>query len=350
MKYVLVPTKLAEKITLNEALFWIGFNAYFTAEHSEDYNDLREDSEYQEDLTITEPLSLDLFFTEQVCEKYGLPKSYLPEYFEENGDYPYDPYIGWKNFSEHESTLPPEYVEKLKNDKKDYDDFLLKQNVFDEALEDYLEIPKSRLFIELKKGNVQAFGREILQSLTIKDSYEDDELAKLYSSETNDLFAAHEEIPELEPIPTKEWIQKNIDWEDGCLRGDASCYCHILIDIESLFSCFPEPIADVSNVYSVNGTLLLDEDAPQIHARATKGRPAYNWKEFNEEMIRRFSKGNLPELQKSCIIDMQQWCAENWDKIPSETNLKEHISPFYKVKRESENKSESKSEKQFITS
>jgi len=213
MKYVLVPTELAEKITLHEALFWIGFNMYFTAKYSEDHNEMREDTECRDTAIIDDSYEIDLFFTEEVCNKYGLPKSYLPEYFEESGGPPYDPYSGWANFSERKLELPQEYVEQLENDKKEYDDFLLKQNSFDEALEDYLEIPKSRLFIELKKGNVQAFGREVLASLVSNGEYEADELKRLYSLDAQEWFGSHEEGPELLPISAQTirgWINDGI--------------------------------------------------------------------------------------------------------------------------------------------
>jgi hypothetical protein len=85
MKYILEPVPIAEKCTLKEALYWIAFNFYPKYSETENGLDIREDLEYC-DLEVSTPEEIDSFFSEEVCKKYGLPKSYLAEYINENHD------------------------------------------------------------------------------------------------------------------------------------------------------------------------------------------------------------------------------------------------------------------------
>ncbi|PIR39546.1 MAG: hypothetical protein COV35_03285 [Alphaproteobacteria bacterium CG11_big_fil_rev_8_21_14_0_20_39_49] len=242
--------------------------------------------------------------------------------------------------------LPEELLVSIKQEKKDYASYIIKQQPFTNALENYLEIPKSKLFISLKDGSVKAFGKKVFDSVANIPSEElvrkgtklkdvDDCLGDYL-----DVFVTH---PETEEILTKHWFMSAIDWKPSSLKSELAVYYNVLVDCESLYEAFPAPKEDVVSVYSINGALLLDDDTPVLKSpyNNTRGRPSYNWQEFTAEMAKRLAKGKLPDMQKSCVIDMQAWCKEKWGVVPSETNLKNYISPFYQAKNESEIKSES---------
>jgi len=339
MKQILVPEEIAEKITLYESLLWVGFSLYFTDDYTINGEKIREDYSYQEDMVIScDDHHVDIFFTEKVCKKYGLPKSYLAEYVLQNNDYPTTSYFDWETINkfEEERKLSKEDIEGLIKDRKESDIFEAKQITFDKALEDYLEIIKSKLFIELKQGNIKAYGREVLASLADKALEEDGEPVNIFSFKTEELYGQHSEEPKFEPIQKDEWTHKSIDWDLQTLRSDNKCYCHILIDTNDLFELFPEIESEDTKVYSINGTYVIDSNDDKKVGMKKGRKPKYNWPEIHAEIIRRFSRGELSKYQNAFIIDMQEWCKQQWNESPSDTNLKNYISPFYKVKKESE--------------
>jgi hypothetical protein len=90
MKKVLIPHKISYKCSLYEALYWVGFKIYPLSNITDNDCDIREDSEYNDDININlDNYVYDSFFTEAICKKYGLPKNYLSEYIENNNSYPH---------------------------------------------------------------------------------------------------------------------------------------------------------------------------------------------------------------------------------------------------------------------
>jgi hypothetical protein len=349
MRRVLIPTEIAPKVTLYEALAWVAFNVYSVVDYDHDGNDKRENTYYNDDAYINSDFVPELMLTDNLCKRFNLPMNYAIQYLKDGDRPPRSIYERWPDFDKNKETLSAEYIDTLESEQIEYEQFQLNQKPFFDAVNDCLEIPKSKLLIALREGSINAFGREILNSFLIKLKKDIDRQA-IQSMNTEDLFAEHHDFPELESIEPKHWIYKNVDWDNSYFRNNNFAYCHILIDTESLFQVFPEPKEEATNVYSVNGTLLIDDDAPILkNIPNKKGRPSYNWKEFIAEMAKLLANGELPAMQKSCVIDMQEWCKKNWGVVPSETNLKENISPFYAAKRQSEIKSENKAEKQEVT-
>lgn len=309
MKHVLMPYPIAEKCTLLEAIYWIGFNVYPVVFRTENKKDQREDLEHNEEEELRSPGYFDSFFSEKRCQKYGFPKSYVAEYIEEHGEPPYFSSITPEQIKELQKSphYSKEYAAYLLKEYEEGEAFRQKQQPFQDALEEFFEIHKTELALYLRKGHVKAFGR-----IWSDDSEEDT-------------------FPEHDAIPSTAWKFQNIDWYDNILDIDNKRYIHVLVDVESLFAQFPEPQLDIVKVYSVNGILLSDENLGGVNSPKQYGRPSFNWKQFTEEMVKRFAAGQLPPLQKTCVFEMQEWCIDQWGKAPSETNLKEHITPFYQA-------------------
>jgi hypothetical protein len=308
MKQVLIPHFIAEKCTLLEAIYWIAFHKYPVAYMTENAIDQREDAEYQEEYELSVPDILETFFTQNLCWKYGLPKNAHAEYFSNHGELVPLP-INREvlqlieqscNISDEEKVQQMLEFEELKAIE-------IEQQAFDEQLLEFFENHKLELVIQLRKGAVLAQGRS-LRNLEFQDI---------------------DKLPHHTSIPSNLWKFQSINWEDSAFKHNKEEFIHILIDVESLFQSFPEPTPETAIVMQVNGILLCDTDALNLDTKKSVGRPSFNWKQFTQEMVKRMNLGQLPLLQKTCVYDMQEWCIQQWGKAPSETNLKNHISPFY---------------------
>jgi hypothetical protein len=335
-KYVLIPHAIAERCTLLEAVYWIAFNRYPIHEYSEEAADRREDTECNDGVRLEEPLDIESFFTKEICDKYGLPISPVAEYINENGEYPY---LG--GFSDdivarlvERGDFDQEAVKKNLEDRRKQEELDKEQSIFEDALLSFLEIHKAELFAALRKGLVKAYGRNLLKHANLSDFDFSDGI------EISDLWASGIEPP-LEEISPQDWYANSIDWEECHLvHNTKSAICHILVDVESLFYNFPEPTPQIKSVMSVNGVLVDYEGNYGVGLINPNkaGRPSYDWKSFQAEMASRLLNGSLPKLQKTCVIEMHEWCMHTWKDAPSETNLKNHISPFYAALKKSENK------------
>lgn len=335
-KCVLVPHAIAEKCTLWEALHWVAFNIYPLQEYTDNKCDRREDLEYIEDPYFRNPIEIESFFTKDICDKYQLPKSAVAEYIKEYGE---SPYFG--DFSE-------EFISELLKDEKIDEkmskdlffnaqmrkEFEKEEDTFTEAKLDFLEIHKAELFAAIKKGLVKTYGRNLLKGVDLSQ-YDFSDGVEIY-----DLWGSGVEQP-LEEMSAQVWHANSLHWEEcQLINGTKSVFCHILVDVESLFLHFPEPSPQMKSIMSVNGVLIDyegDHGLGIIKANNT-GRPPYDWKSFQAEMASRLLKNTLPRLQKTCVIEMQEWCMSKWGKTPSETNLKNNISPFYTALKKSETK------------
>ena len=330
-KYVFAPHQVADKCTLWEALHWVAFNIYPLFEYSDNCDDAREDLESNDNVEFETPPDFEAFFTKDICEKYGLPQSPTAEYIKENFEYPHfgysqdviDSFIATGNMLEEE-------IQSMLLGSKKQKAFDEEQKIFDDALDDFLEQHKATLFIALKQENVKASGRNLVKAahlLKINISKKID-IADIWMQVSN-------HIVEFEEISPKDWYINSINWQDSMLlNGNKTALCHIWVDVESLFKSFPESEQQTKSVISVNGVFL--DSSPHLNTKIKTGRPSYNWHSFHAEMAYRLLKGGLPKLQKTCVIEMGEWCLREWKTLPSETNLKNNISPFYAALKKSE--------------
>jgi len=305
MKQILVANKIPDKLILNEALFWVSFNTYFISIFNnykiysnkdftyEEYSlECRQDDKINDQYELYSPIDFNSLFTKDFCLKHG---------------------------------FPTEWLEKESGDKEQKN---IKKKDFQNALDDYLEIPKCRLFESLKSGKVKSYGRELIKEIGFETS-------GLY---LEGVWNYWKEKPKHIEIPKEDLKLNSINWKKSYITNKNSFYCHILVDTKSLFEVFPEPEASFLKVYSVNGTLLIDENIGEVANPSMRGRKAeFDWRDFTREMTFRIKNNSLPKKQESCIYDMQIWCIKKWGKSPSVTNLKEHIRPFYEGLKKTEN-------------
>lgn len=215
--------------------------------------------------------------------------------------------VEWIAFSDYPAAFFSENGMEKREDLDCNNLISLSVDVTSDDVSEYLETAKAELLVSLRKKLIKSYGRFITNK-----------------EETN--------IPLHRPISDTSWISMNINWDESTLETKQGIYIHVLIDTESLFSYFPqeEPEAEIK-VYLINGKLLMKESEDVVN-KLRIGRPSFKWKDFTAEMIARRDIG-LPKLQKTCIYEMTEWCKDNWGKIPSQTNLQEHVSPFYKKQK-----------------
>ena len=71
------------------------------------------------------------------------------------------------------------------------------------------------------------------------------------------------------------------------------------------------------------------ENAPSRRGRTRE----YDWDAFYAEIAVRADLDSLPETQAGLEKDMADWCSKSWDKTPSESTLRDKISPIYQRHR-----------------
>jgi len=323
---VLTPCPIAEECFLSEALAWIAFNRFPLFESPNGEGDMRFHHDYQEEYEPSLP-SVETPDNDE-CSRAGLPAN--PE-FEVlmNGEYFPSP-----ETSESFLNLPgidEKQKAEFREDIKRAYDYQKKKDAWTEKYEAFIEVPKSKLFLALREGKLQAQGR-LLPKSNLDEAIE--EMDKLGSWSWTDL--------EPEPIPAGFWRQKAVKWEESAAETENVHYMHIHVNTAQLMALFPPPPAeDAKSVSLVAGSYILDEAAPtKITKTGKRGRPAENWDTFHLEMFDRLKTNNIPEKQEAFIQDMQAWCLKNWGKEPGRSTLLQKISPFYDrfIRKKSENR------------
>ena len=109
------------------------------------------------------------------------------------------------------------------------------------------------------------------------------------------------------------------------LIGDAQRFSlhRVRVDVGKLITAFPDAPAVIP---------AHDVEA-QGPAGRKGGRPAkFDWDAFYVELIGRIHDEGAPKEQAELIGYMAEWCQNQWgvDKVPSNTTLKDKISPVYR--------------------
>ena len=75
MRQVLVPTAIPERMTLYEALAWVAFNFYSTVEYPDGDIERRLSDDGSDVVDFESDFNPQVFFTKELCEKYGFPEN-----------------------------------------------------------------------------------------------------------------------------------------------------------------------------------------------------------------------------------------------------------------------------------
>ncbi|MBV9630365.1 MAG: hypothetical protein JO230_19895 [Xanthobacteraceae bacterium] len=195
---------------------------------------------------------------------------------------------------------------------------------------------KNALWTALTRGLLEAEGRFSVLSPSHAKASDYSKLVLPYNGDVwRKLFTEHESKFEKDTgtvlltrsrtrIPPKAWHAEGYDWDEGVLRSNG-------------WAKFPAHFRGVS----VNIATLIRRDEPPaqtlpVSVASSAGRKAkYNWEAFYVEIVSRANHlDGLPESQAELVRDMSLWSQYEWGEEPSESLIKEKISPIYKRKRQ----------------
>lgn len=186
-----------------------------------------------------------------------------------------------------------------------------------------MEVPKSKIFIALKNGELKAMGMQhgFLKKNSLQKQWLND-----------DCWEYGEEYPEFSQIPPNHWRFEGIVWNESSARSTESEYARIIVNTEDLFTVFPELAVKIIPTKSVMGSFVIDETRLSElgkKAKSQAGRPSYDWNTFNGVLVEKLLQGQLPKKLETLVYDMQDWCKDNWNCKPARSTLIEKISPIY---------------------
>ncbi len=314
MKKIFEETEIAEYCFLFEALKWTGFTQYPKKMYGEKAIDVRLDDSWQENYEAELPSYESKFISSDEAERVGLPKN--PDWEELISDediftHPNDSDFLRKMLKyEHSDKEKSELEKKLKS----AEEHQKKQAAWEKLYDSYIELYKSKLFVALREGKIFAMGRVIPE----------DESDDNWSYWTDNKH---------EPISKEVWSLSNIDWDNSTLKDKSHHYCHILVKVDDLLQCFPEPEPDeIKQVSVIAGQHVIDEAAPaNAKIRAKRGRKSLAWQEFYVEVAARLKAANIPDKQEAFVAEMQEWCMKAWGKEVGRSTILEKVSPFFKL-------------------
>jgi len=309
---VLVPTVIAPKCYLIEALHWIAFNQYPIIENWDEHS---EDARFSDDCIYDFEMPIWTTPTLEDCERVGLPPN--PETYD---TYHAEPdqirkYLEIKLDTEDKEKFEKELIESV--------EFYKKLEAWKEHYNDYVEIFQSKLFIALKEGKLRSWG---IRSSCYPDKEED------FVNGIN--FA---------PIPAKSWRLAETNWRDCTLIDEMTeaRYDMIYVNTEELLKTFPSPkLETANNVMMLSGQYIINDTQSNTTQRQSKRgrRSSLDWDKVHLEIARKFKNEELPAKQEAFIADMETWCFEKLGHKPGRSTLLQKISPYYKLKKSENNK------------
>jgi hypothetical protein len=328
---VLTANQVAERCFLHEALYWVALTRFPLASLLEDGEDGREYDKWVDG--IKPPYALDTVSRDE-CLFAGIPIN--PAWEAE------------QSFTRH---FQPDELERWiarESDevrKKGFQLSLAKAiayykdlEAWNSMFESYLDLHAARLFVALRQGGVVATGKRLpkrsLQQLLKQAAVDESQTWPITNTkpEKARIGAPDWYCIDRDAIPKEFWISKEIDWRSCCASGADSAFALILIETSELFRAFPIPqMRNVKQVSQMgNGYVLFDDEGNAVSpAVVLKGRPAFDWDEFNIEMARRARDGTLPVKQEALIVDMQAWCRIRWGRDVARSTLLQKIKPYY---------------------
>src|SRR5262245_34341482 len=292
---VLVPSEVADRCYLSEALLWAAFGR-LPFKILNDQADTRDDGSDVANFVQSpdiEPATL------EECNGVGL-----------------SPRPVWKSVYSH---LSPQQLrsqiaferseEKLNELRKAFfeaEKFQDRLTEWESELDQFTEQFRFKLLQALHTERLSATGK-VLPCSTIEASF------RLMDKETEGWSQAG--YVDREPIPPGFWTSAKVDWNDSLAEGLTEhgevAYGLILVEVENLLKDFPIPNSDAYGKVRKAGDYLVLTSDDEIRGGTKQGRPSFNWPEFHLEMAQRVMEG-LPSKKDACILDMEKWCADKW--------------------------------------
>ncbi len=188
-----------------------------------------------------------------------------------------------------------------------------------------MELPATELFLNLRRGQIEALGKllpdgvEIIDFLEDQDSYSRGDFNNLVDS----------------VIPHDFWTMPGIDWLSNAVTARGHCYCDVSMSVEILMSLFPGERTPVDGAEFVGDFLLVKKSAAgdirQPPRRALGRPPAFAWEAFHVEVAYLIKSGRMPQKKEAAIQQMVSWFASTQGgQTPSRSAVSEKLTPYYR--------------------
>ncbi len=283
MSVILQPHEIAEKCFLIEALYWLAFNRYPLEFLDHKGERIRSSYEHIMDLETIVPEYDSYILPEETARIGILPDPHYKEAIDED-------------------VLEAEFEE------------------WERVFSDFLEIYKTKFYVALREGQINSYAKKLPFSSMpeAKDA--------LFNDESFDLLDM-EDIK----IPCESWRLEKINWDGGYLEAGENVYALISFVTQDVLKAFPALDTKVSEgVMYVSGQYVLEEDCVNIPDLKTKrGRPSFSWEDFYAEVAIRLRDDLIPCKQEAFIVEMQEWCFNNWGRRVARSTILEKVSPLH---------------------
>ena len=302
-KYAFKPYKISEYCFLLEALYWAAFNRYpaqiTDISKNENFSPeiiIKYDENGNEDwISSTTPTfispyysfdtNISRFLNPKTCKEYGLPI---------NPDFNHYNFMLERAKELVETGILCKELDETEEDIVTAKQYLQEKEIFDKALNDYLDIFKAKILLALHEGKIKSYGilskkeyiyndktRYIFENM---DEYGENNDKTLYQNiKDGDSFYATDPLWEktaATPIPSNYWISNRINWEKCTLEHEIQRYVYVQINTDDLMDIFPatniikKEISKVGNAYIFdskdNNDIDINTDSIETRGRKPK--------------------------------------------------------------------------------
>lgn len=188
-----------------------------------------------------------------------------------------------------------------------------------------MEVPATELFLELRRGHIEAMGKLLPDGAEIIDFLEEH---RDYSrGKFDDLVDS--------VIPHDFWTMPGIDWTSNAITTHGNCYCDVSMSVEVLMNLFPGQRTPVNGAEFVGDFLLVKEPAGDHVGQSPKrtpGRPpSFAWEAFYVEVAALIESGQMPQKKEAAIQHLVAWFASTQGgQSPSRSAVSEKLTPYYR--------------------
>jgi hypothetical protein len=250
------------------------------------------------------------------CEKLGIP--HVPDGIRRGAQY----------LTEHTLRRRSSEYQKMTTDVREY---YVTQGMAEAeevrewipVVTDAMELPATELFMKLRRGEIEAQGKQLPEGVQILDFIEGQ---NSYSrNRFHDLADT--------PIPHARWTMRGIDWFSNALATNGECFCDVSLPVEDLMKLFPGDRRPIRGEL-VGDCILVKESAgegvPQSGRRALGRPPTFAWDAFHVEVADLLKTGRMPQKKEAAIQLMLQWFESTQMQRPSRSAVSEKLTPYYR--------------------
>ena len=322
-----VPTKIAERCFLPEAILWLLLREvpkleFFSPEGGDErFPDDRESNvRHWGDLTS---------LTDADCEKLGIPPNPAAELVEDY--YYFDPkriYFSTLDLLDRyegtaDSIAESVYKEHTREEIEEARKMRVKHSEWLEIVSTKLELPKVTILKSILQGDLPVFCRNRIDRQLYEDENPDD-----VDPGSDGWFVNQEDPRPFVEAPLHIFKATEIDWEESSSTVGDMIFNDICVDTGTLLREFPDPDEYAITAVRVGDVLLAKDDGHSTSNRPQRGRPSLPWAEMHQELGRRIERGIIPDKKEALVAELMDWCRTKWGRVVSRSAIQSQLRNF----------------------